>query len=149
MIIKMLNKSNPKLRKYMDAQWAVIHREHYGSKYDDDYWTAKHITLVAKEGSKTIGALTGYTMAGVMCIEELIVERSKVNKGAGKQLLAEAEKIAQEQRVHTIYLYTGTDWLAVGFYKKLGYKAVATVPNFYEHHEFFLMRKDIPLETHM
>jgi N-acetylglutamate synthase-like GNAT family acetyltransferase len=82
-------------------------------------------------------------MAGVMCIDQLIVKSDKHRQGVGRSLMDQIECLAHKNNIHKIYLMTGADWKSVGFYEYLGYKKEAKLNNLYEHKDFWVMTKDL------
>jgi len=141
MKIKQLKTKTKDFKDFKKKEWIKIHPKHYGVELDEEYWDTKHLFLKAVEGRKTVGALVGEYMAGVLHISELITAHNLRGKGVGKALLKKAERWVKNQGGHEVYLLTGTKWRARDFYKKLGYKLVAEMPRHYSKTDFVLLRK--------
>ena len=129
MKILHLKKKSNKFRDFKKKEWADIHPKHYGTKVDWEYWEARPLYLEAVEEGKTVGALEGDFMAGVLHISELIIKGDNRGKGIGEKLISKAESWARENGGHKIYLVTGVNWEAVDFYLKLGFKRVTNLEN--------------------
>ncbi|MFC1727268.1 GNAT family N-acetyltransferase [Patescibacteria group bacterium] len=141
MKIKQLKIKTKNFKDFKKTEWIKIHPKHYGVELEEDYWDTKHLILEAVEGKKTVGALTGELMAGVLYIPELIIADNLRGKGIGTSLLKEAEKWVRKQGGHEVYLVTGKKWQARDFYKKLGYQVSAEMPKHYSKVDFVLLRK--------
>lgn len=141
MKIIFLKNNNRKFSDFKKKEWELIHPEHYGEKLNWAYWDNKKIRIKAEEKGIILGGLKGSFMAGVLHVEELIVDHSKHGLGVGKNLLEEAEKYALNNKAHLIYLETGVDWKAVGFYEKLGYKKEFLLKKMYSKKDFWIMTK--------
>ncbi len=129
------------MKAFGRTEWPLVHPEHFGHEPDKKYWEKVEFYLCAKEGNETLGMVNGYYMAGVMYIPTLIVGHKTRGSGVGQALMEEAEKIARKNRVHKIYLHTGSTWRAVDFYEKLGYKKTGVLKNHYEGRDFLVMSK--------
>lgn len=141
-ITSLKNKSK-KLSEFRHKQWELIHPEHFGSKQDLFYWTNHKFIFKAEEAGKIIGVIQGYWVAGVMFIDQLVVDSKTQSKGIGTMLMNKVEQIAMQNKLHKIYLQTGIDWQAVGFYEKLGYKKETKITNLWEHKDFWIMSKEL------
>lgn len=139
-IIRIKRKTKA-LEDFEKREWGRVHPEHYGHKINWDFWEKVKFRLVAKEGGKIIGKLTGHYMAGAMFIGELLVGHEYQGQGVGQALMAEAEKLAKRKKFHKIYLETGVGWRAVEFYEKLGYKKEARLEKLWEKKDFWIMSK--------
>ena len=129
------------MRAFGRTEWPLVHKEHFGHEQEKKYWEKVKFNLYAKEGKEILGMADGYYMAGVMYISQLVVGHKVRGAGVGQDLMEEAEKIAQENRVRKIYLHTGVSWKAVDFYKKLGYQKTGLLKNHYEGQDFCVMSK--------
>lgn len=59
----------------------------------------------------------------------------------GKMLMEKAEAFATKEKLHKIYLETGATWGVVDFYKKLGYRETATLPDHYLKQDYIILSK--------
>jgi len=141
MKITLLKNSTKRLTDFKKREWEIIHPKHYGEKLNWSYWDVKKVRIKAEEGGKIVGGLSGHIMAGVFNIDELIIDHEKRGLGIGKALMLKAEKYANKNKVHIIYLETGESWKAVRFYEKLGFKKVTLLKKFYSKKNFWLMTK--------
>lgn len=141
MKITFLKNKSKKLSYFKKREWELIHPKHYGEKLDWNYWDNKKIRIKAEEKGIIVGGLKGSYMAGVLHVEELIVDHSKRGLGIGKSLLKEAEKYAIQNKAHLIYLETGENWKAVLFYQKLGYKKEFLFKKMYSKKNFWVLTK--------
>lgn len=129
------------MKEFGRAEWLLVHPEHFGHEQDQQHWKDVKFHLCARDGSRIVGRLDGFYMAGVMCVDQIMVAHDRRDEGIGQELMAKAEKIARENRLHKIHLETGTDWKAVKFYEKLGYGKEAKLRNHYEGTDFLVMSK--------
>lgn len=141
--ITELKTKSKRLKLFRKKEWGRVHPEHFGTKQDADLWKYNKFTFIAEEGNQIIGSINGDYLAGVMFIDQLIIKYNYRGKGIGKTLMEAAEKLAHKKRIHKIYLKTGIDWKAVGFYESLGYKKEARINNFYEQKDFWIITKDL------
>jgi GNAT superfamily N-acetyltransferase len=141
MKIKQLKTKHKKFDDFKMKEWKLVHPEHYGVEFDEDYWDTKHLYLEAVDGRKIVGALVGVYVAGVLYIDELITKHTHRGKGIGKTLLETAEEWVRKRKGHELYLATGTKWQARDFYSNLGYKLAANMPKHYSKADFVLLRK--------
>lgn len=128
-------------KNFKNREWKLIHPELYGEKLNWDYWNPKALILKAVELNRVVGALSGELVAGVLYINEVIVEHNLRQKGIGEALMKEAEEWAKKNKAHEVYLVVGKKWKAVLFYKKLGYETSTLLPKHYSKIDFLLMRK--------
>ena len=141
-IVRLARETKPSI-KFKRKEWEFIHPEHYGVKMDWNYWDRKELVLKAVEKGKIIGVLVGDTLAGILDIGELIIDHTKRENGVGKKLMQEALSWAKGKKAHRTYLITGKDWKAIGFYKSLGFKITAELPNYYSKTDFVIMTKPL------
>lgn len=123
---------------FVKHEWKVADVTHFGKEIQ---WKKNHQAIIAQDDEKIVGVLELTIQAGVMYIDELIVEGTKHGQGIGKTLMEKAEEIAQENKLHKIYLDTGENWSAVKFYEKLGYKKTAVLPKHYVGIDYFIFTK--------
>lgn len=139
-IVRMKTKTKA-MKKFGRAEWPKVHREHFGHEQDKKYWEKVKLCFCAKEGRRILGILDGYYRAGVMYISQLIVGHESRGRGVGRALMKKAEEIAEKNKVHKIYLYTGSGWRAIDFYEKLGYQKETRLKKHYEGRDFLVMSK--------
>lgn len=139
--ISQLKQKTRAYRAFSKKEWALVHPEHFGTRKDKRYWENLPVILVAKDGGKIVGTLSGSLMGGVLYIATLMVAHDARGSGIGAALLKQAEAYARGHKGHRAHLETGVGWHAVGFYEKLGYKPEAKLRDFYEHKDFWVMTK--------
>jgi len=141
-ITALKNKSR-KIKDFRHHEWGLVHPKHFGTNQDANFWKKRKFIFKAEERKQIVGVIQGDWVAGVMYIDQLIVKSDWVGKGIGKALMLKAENLASENNLHKIYLNTGVNWKAVGFYESLGYKKEGKISNFYEHKNFWYMSKEL------
>ena len=94
------------------------------------------------ESGHLIGALTANLLWDWLYIDELWVDEQHRKEGLGKQLMGEAENLAQSQDLSGLWLWTQS-WQAEAFYKKLGYIEFTRFDNFPKGHERIGLRKQL------
>jgi ribosomal protein S18 acetylase RimI-like enzyme len=138
MIIEEVTPISPQILDFQKKEWTNADTEHYGIVID---WKKEKKTLVTKDNEKTLGVLELLIQAGVMHIETLIVAHEKQGQGIGKALMQKAEQIAQEYKLHKIYLETGKTWYATKFYEALGYTKTADLPKHFVKSDYVIYSK--------
>lgn len=140
MKIKVLKRSNKKLKEFETEEWKGADKEHYGRNID---WHPKEFYLAAIEKGEILGSLNFRIQVGVAEIKTLIVARTKQGRGIGKALVQKAEEIARKNNAHKLYLISGKGWDAVEFYKKLGFENTGESLHHYAKHDFLHLTKFI------
>lgn len=140
-IIEINSLNTSELESFKSQVWPLADKEHYGENQPKFFRSS--FTLIAKENNEIVGYISVIIDTGVAQIEPLMVKAELKGKGIGTKLLQAAEKKAKEIGVHKIWLETGSDWLAKGFYEKHGYIVRTTLPSHTGGREFVLMDKMI------
>ncbi|MGW1890242.1 GNAT family N-acetyltransferase [Streptomyces sp. NPDC002004] len=81
-------------------------------------------------GGVLAGGLDAYTWAGWLHVDHLWVDGRHRGAGLGARLLADAERIAREERGCVGARLETWDFQAPEFYRKQGYAVVGTVPDY-------------------
>lgn len=136
--IVSLKRKTPQFEKFRISEWELMDEKYYGKKIK---WVKPRIILKALKGKKIVGAIKGSVSAGVAYVSTIIVKQDERSQGIGKDLMQEFERQAQKLKAHKIYLVTGKPWGLVSFYKSLGYKTIAQLPNHFGHVDFVEMDK--------
>jgi GNAT superfamily N-acetyltransferase len=84
--------------------------------------------LVRDEESEAVGGLWGVTAYDWLLVELLFVPKSLRGRGTGAALIQRAEEEARERGCIGAWLDTFS-FQARGFYEKLGYQLVGTIPD--------------------
>ncbi|WP_079912429.1 N-acetyltransferase [Paenibacillus sp. 32352] len=102
----------------------------------------QEVNLFLKDGEDHIlGGLVGEVCWNWLEVHYVFVEEAYRRSGYGKQLLDQAERMAQEKQCDFIKLDT-LSFQALGFYQKLGFDIYGTIPNAGGHTHYYL-KKDL------
>ncbi len=140
-ITEINQEQESELKAFKGFVWPAADKEHYGDNQPNFY--REEFTLIAKDGDQIVGYISVIVDTGVAQVEPLMVKTDLKGKGIGTKLLQSAEKKAKDLGVHKIWLETGSDWQAKGFYEKHGYQVRTILPNHTGGREFVLMDKMI------
>jgi GNAT superfamily N-acetyltransferase len=94
-----------------------------------EHETPLQVCALADDGSLAAG-LDAHTWATWLHVDLLWVEGRHRGAGLGSRLLAEAERIAREERGCVRSRVETWDFQAPGFYRQHGYDVVAVVPDY-------------------
>lgn len=123
---------------FVKKEWTIADTSHFGKEIQ---WNKEKQALLAKDNDAIVGVLELTMQAGVMYIDELIVESTRQGQGIGTALMKKAEEIAQDNKLHKIYLDTGENWPAVKFYEQLGYQQTGVLPKHYVGIDYIVFTK--------
>ncbi|CAL9505257.1 hypothetical protein SUDANB6_03531 [Streptomyces sp. enrichment culture] len=82
------------------------------------------------EAGGLAGGLVGHTWAGWLHVTYLWVDDRHRGAGLGSRLLAEAERVARDDRGCRAARLETWDFQAPGFYRKRGYEVVGVIPDY-------------------
>ncbi len=102
------------------------------------------IAVLIKEGDRTIGGLSGWTMWGWMFVELLFIPGIHRGRGLGTRILAQAEEEAWRRGCHSALLDTHT-WQARPFYEKQGWEVFGELADYPTGQTRFYLRKRLGL----
>lgn len=139
-MIKVLKTTAKNIKDFNLKHWHEADIKHFGKDVD---FKKKKVVLKADEDGEMIGTLTMIVEVDIATIDDIIVSTDKRNRGAGRQLMVKAEKIAKKLGCHKVRLVTGKGWAANKLYLSLGYEKVADIPNHYRHKDFIEYAKFI------
>ncbi|MEV2251136.1 GNAT family N-acetyltransferase [Streptomyces sp. NPDC050147] len=88
-----------------------------------------------------VGGLAGHTWGRWLHVNHLWVSEKHRGAGFGARLLAEAERIAREERECRNSRVETWDFQAPGFYRGQGYDVVAVIPDYPEGAKEFTLTK--------
>lgn len=107
--------------------------------HDDGQWLA---LFLRDETDRIVAGLHGWTWAGWMKVSFLWVSPQQRRQGRGRQLLLTAEAEARKRGCSTATLNTFS-FQAPEFYRKFGYRIVATVEGLPQGHRQYTLVKDL------
>ena len=137
----MTQDQESELKIFKGFVWPEADREHYGETQPN--FSRDEFTLISKEDNEIVGYISVIIDTGVAQIEPLMVKPDLKGKGIGTRLLQAAEEKAKSLGAHKVWLETGSDWQAKGFYEKHDYQVRTVLPNHSGGREFVLMDKMI------
>lgn len=89
-----------------------------------------HVWAMDEGSGELAGGLVGHTWATWLHVTYLWVDAGRRGAGLGTRLLAEAERIAGQDRACTAARLETWDFQAPDFYRKQGYVVVCVVPDY-------------------
>ena len=96
--------------------------------------------LMKDKKEKVVAGVVGYTMYGMLYTDMLWVDAKHRNKGWGKKLLNEAEKLGKKRGCRFSCLIT-MSWQALPLYQKLGYEIEYTTEGFENEAVMYHLKK--------
>jgi GNAT superfamily N-acetyltransferase len=126
--------------KWSTTEWHKADKVHYGRRVE---WKEKKFRFIAKEDDKVVGFIYGKHESGVVYIGGLITAEEVRGKGIGTKLVQKAEKWGKKLGAHRLWLITGRNWAENAFYRKLGFKLIANLPDFHFHKDFVVYTRPI------
>jgi GNAT superfamily N-acetyltransferase len=121
-------------------EWHQVDFPHYGEKVE---WEEKPFRFKAVENGTLIGTIDGKYESGVIYIGALIIAKDARNRGIGTLLINKAEEFGKKFKAHRTWLLTGKQWSENVFYKKIGFKLLGELPDFYFHTNFVIYSREI------
>jgi len=106
---------------------------------DDGRWLA--IFVRDREG-EIVAGLHGWTWGGTLGVQTLWVREDLRRGGLGAQILTAAEQEALRRGCRQVHLTTHS-YQAPGFYRRLGYEAIAELPGWPRDTTRILLRKEL------
>jgi ribosomal protein S18 acetylase RimI-like enzyme len=107
--------------------------------HDDGQWLT---ILLRDEANQIVAGLHGWTWAGWMKVSFLWVSPEERRQGRGRQLLLAAEAEARKRGCTHATLNTFS-FQAPEFYRKFGYKIVATIEGLPKGHRQYALVKEL------
>ncbi len=131
----MIKISRAAKKDSLRQDWQKIIDQHYGKGLP---WFEKYYRFKAVENGKLLGTIEGKVEPGCVNINALMTTESERGRGIGERLIQRAEAIGKKLGAHRTWLFTGKDWQANAFYKKLGFKTIAHCSDFFYHKDFVI-----------
>jgi ribosomal protein S18 acetylase RimI-like enzyme len=101
----------------------------------------ERLAFVAQDADgRQIGAIAGYTWAGMAEIKQLWVDEAHRGMGTGRQLLEAAIAEAIERRCQCVWVMS-YEFQAPGVYEKCGFERVAELKDWPPGHSHFVLRR--------
>lgn len=100
------------------------------------------LAFVAELAGGRIGAVAGYSWAGMAELRQVWVREDWRGRGLGRALMAEAVAEARRRGCRVVFLTT-FGFQAPGFYRKLGFEPAAEIRDKPPGHSEFVMRLDL------
>ena len=139
--IKTYKTKRKDVAEFKKNAWHEADIELYGAPID---WFEEKRQLVAYDDyGSIVGELSLVITSHVAYVKTVIVKKDVRNKKIGEKLMLEAEKLAKKFDCHKIHLQTGSDWSAISFYEKMGYKKTGEHKNHYFRRDFLIYSKDL------
>lgn len=113
----------------------------YNRKFIEN-WHPKTFCLLAKSKNEIIGGITGEMVHIHLKLDWLWVREDHRGFGLGRKIYLALERYARHHVIEDIQLDTA-DFQAKGFYEKLGFKVMATLPNWVGPYDCYIMRKKL------
>jgi GNAT superfamily N-acetyltransferase len=133
--LKLETEPAPEDVRFLGDRLYVYNVEHTGR--DDGQWLA----LFSRDGNyQIVAGLHGWTWAGWMKINYLWVNAKERGRGRGREMVLMAEAEARKRGCSHATLNTYS-FQAPEFYRKLGYRIVATIEGLPEGHRQYTLLK--------
>lgn len=139
-IVLMIKISKATDKDSLKKEWNRVNKPHFGRNIN---WIEKKFRFKAVENNKLIGTIEGKYESGVIYISAIITAENARGRGVGTKLIKKAEEFGKKYGAHKTWLFTGKDWSENAFYKKLNFKLVGNLPNFYFHKDFVIYTRPI------
>ena len=137
--IKEVRKKDKKaVDKFAESEWKKFNQER-GYQFNE-----KKYLIAAYENKKIMGFASFKINGGASYLSQLLISKKARRKGLGHLLITKFEEISKKKRCHIAYLETSERHKeALKFYKKHGYKIVATLKNNKFHFTWYFLEKKL------
>lgn len=106
-------------------------------------YEAKPFIIYAKsESSGVFGGIKGDVFGTLCRVFTVWIHENYRSKGLGRELFAKLDIFARENNCNMIQLDTA-EFQAKGFYEKLGYQVIATLPDNFMGYTSYILRKHL------
>jgi len=139
-MIKISKVDKEKAMVFNEREWQEVNDIHFGKGVK---WNTTEFCFKASENGKTVGLIFGKHESGTIYILNIIVLKEKRRKGIGTKLMHRAEEFGREFGDHKMWLITGEHYPEDPFFKSVGFKRQALLPDLYFHRDFIVYTKEI------
>lgn len=139
-MIKISKVARKKAMDFNESEWDEVNDTHFGKGIR---WNEKPFRFKATEDGKTVGLIFGKHESGTVYISNIIVAKEKRRKGIGTKLVQKAEEFGRKFGDHKIWLITGKHYPEDPFFRSVGFKRQASLPDHYFHKDFVIYTKKI------
>lgn len=139
-MMEILKTDKQEVMSFNEPWWDKINDVHFGKGIR---WNTTEFAYKAVEGSDVVGLIFGKHESGTIYVSNIIVREDKRRQGIGTVLLKRAEEFGKQFGDHKIWLISGKHYSEDPFFKKLGFKEEAFLPNLYFHEDFLVYTKNI------
>ncbi|MDD4333442.1 MAG: GNAT family N-acetyltransferase [Patescibacteria group bacterium] len=139
-MIKISKAVQKKVMGFNESEWQKVNDVHFGKGIK---WNSTPFSFKAVENKKIVGLIFGKHESGTIYISNIIVAEEKRRKGVGTKLIQKAEEFGEKFGDHKIWLISGNDYPEDPFFKSLGFKKQALLPDHYFHKDFVVYVKEI------
>jgi len=116
-------------------------------KGDPSFALDSFVIYARDEQSQIVGGLCAYifekAVGSWIAVDYAWVEEKMRHQGIGTKLFTQLEELARQKNCTHIQLFTWA-YQAPGFYQKLGFECVGTIPAWTEEHDAVFFRKQLP-----
>jgi GNAT superfamily N-acetyltransferase len=139
-MIRISNATKKETGEWNKKEWHKVDIAHYGRHVK---WKEKKFRFKAEEDGKLVGVISGQHESGILYIGQIMTGEGLRGKGIGTMLINKAEDFGKKLGAHQMWLLTGKYWSENTFYKKLGFKLTANLPDFHFHTDFVIYTRQI------
>ena len=139
-MIKISKAAKKKAMDFNESEWDMVNDLHFGKGVR---WNTTPFRFKATENGKIVGLIFGKHESGTIYVSNIIVAKGKRRKGIGTRLIEKAEEFGKKFADHKIWLITGKHYPEDPFFKNLGFKKQAELPNLYFNKDFVVYIKAI------
>ena len=126
--------------KFNEDEWQSVNDSHFGKGVR---WNTAPFNYKATKNGKLVGLIFGKHESGTIYVANIIVAKKHRRKGVGQALIQKAEEFGKKFGDHKIWLISGKNYPEDKFFKAVGFKKEAILPNLYFHKDFIIYSKKI------
>ncbi len=107
-----------------------------------NYEARPFIICAKSDKSEVLGGIKGDVFGTLCRVFTVWIDENYRSKGLGRELFAKLDIFARENNCNMIQLDTA-EFQAKGFYEKLGYQVIATLPDNFMGYTSYILRKHL------